>query len=85
MERLPFIAQGRIDRKTRALRRWTPIGGDEFVAMDTKAPYMGDHTPLVILDAKEPHGFAQSRLCGYGTPAYLPLQVDVITPSTAHS
>lgn len=43
-------------------RWWAPIGGDDFVAMDTKAPYTGDHTPLVKLDAKEPHGLKQSGI-----------------------
>ncbi len=41
-------------------RRWTPIGGDEFVIMDSSKPYTGDHTPLVKVDKKEAHGFRQS-------------------------
>jgi alpha-N-arabinofuranosidase len=44
------------------LRHWIPIGGDEFITMDTDHPYTGDHTPLVKLDLKEPHGFQQSGL-----------------------
>jgi len=44
------------------LRHWMPIGGDEFVTMDTDRPYVGDHTPLVKLDVKEAHGFGQSGL-----------------------
>jgi alpha-N-arabinofuranosidase len=48
-------------RRPRPLQRpWMPIGGDEFVTMDTHHPFTGDHTPLVKLDAKAPHGFAQS-------------------------
>ena len=43
-------------------RRWTPIGGDEFITLDTDHPYTGDHTPMVKLDPKEPHGFGQSGL-----------------------
>jgi alpha-N-arabinofuranosidase len=39
-------------------RWWAPIGGDDVVTMDTKTPYTGDHTPLVKLSAKEPHGFS---------------------------
>ena len=42
-------------------RWWTPIGGD-VVTMDTKAPYTGEQTPLVKLNAKEPHGFKQSGI-----------------------
>jgi alpha-L-arabinofuranosidase len=45
-----------------APRRWMPIGADEFITMDTKNPYTGDHTPLVKLDQKEPHGFEQTGL-----------------------
>src|SRR5579859_5636699 len=30
--------------------------------MDTESPYTGDHTPLVKLDPKEPHGLSQSGI-----------------------
>lgn len=43
-------------------RWWAPIGGDGVVIMDTNAAYTGDHTPLVKLDAKEPHGISQSGI-----------------------
>jgi alpha-N-arabinofuranosidase len=43
-------------------RWWAPIGGDDVVTMDTKTPYTEDHTPLVKLDAKDPHGFMQSGI-----------------------
>jgi alpha-N-arabinofuranosidase len=43
-------------------RYWAPIGGDEVVTMDTTSPYTGDQTPLVKLDAKEPHGIKQAGL-----------------------
>lgn len=42
-------------------RWWSPIGG-EVVTMDTKAPYTGEQTPLVKLDASEPHGLKQSGI-----------------------
>jgi alpha-L-arabinofuranosidase len=51
-------------------RWWAPIGGDDVVTMDTKAPYTGDHTPLVKLDAKEPHGFSQSGIAVRKGKAY---------------
>ncbi|MGA3135400.1 MAG: alpha-N-arabinofuranosidase [Terracidiphilus sp.] len=41
-------------------RWWAPIGGDDVVTMDTKNPYTGDHTPLIKLDAKAPHGIGES-------------------------
>jgi alpha-N-arabinofuranosidase len=43
-------------------RHWVPIGGDEFVTMDTSKPYTGEQTPLVKLDQKEVRGFQQSGL-----------------------
>jgi alpha-N-arabinofuranosidase len=49
-------------RRRPPLRHWIPIGGDESVTMNTDHPYTGDHTPLVKLDAKDPHGFAQSGI-----------------------
>ncbi|MGO9338706.1 MAG: alpha-N-arabinofuranosidase [Terracidiphilus sp.] len=51
-------------------RHWTPIGGDEFIAMDADHPYTGDHTPRIKLDAKDPRGFAQSGLAVRKGKAY---------------
>jgi alpha-N-arabinofuranosidase len=51
-------------------RWWKPVGGDEVVAMDTKSPYTGDHTPLVKLDANEPHGLTQSGIAVRKGKAY---------------
>lgn len=45
-----------------APRRWVPIGGDEFITMDTKNPFTGDQSPLVKLDKTDAHGFQQSGL-----------------------
>ena len=47
-----------------------PIGGDDVVTMDTKTPYTGDQSPLVKLDAKEPHGFSQSGIAVRKGKAY---------------
>jgi hypothetical protein len=43
-------------------RWWAPVGGDDVVTIDTKTPYTGDHTPLVKIAAKDPHGFMQSGI-----------------------
>lgn len=51
-------------------RWWKPVGGDAVVAMDTMSPYTGDHTPLVKLDASEPHGFSQSGIAVRKGKAY---------------
>jgi alpha-N-arabinofuranosidase len=53
-----------------ALRHWMPVGTDEFVTMDANKPYTGEHTPLVGLDKKEPHGFQQSGLAVRKGKAY---------------
>jgi len=50
-------------------RWWAPIGGD-LVTMDTKAPYTGEQTPLVKLNAKEPHGLKQSGIAVRKGKAY---------------
>ena len=52
-------------------RWWAPIGGEDVVTMDTNSPYTGDHTPLVKLDAKEPHGFTQSGIAETRGPGLL--------------
>ncbi|MGA8086784.1 MAG: alpha-N-arabinofuranosidase [Terracidiphilus sp.] len=43
-------------------RWWSPIGGGDVVTMDGRDAYTGDHSPLVRLDAKDPHGFSQSGI-----------------------
>jgi alpha-N-arabinofuranosidase len=59
-EEAPAPAPGR--RRRPPPRRWTPIGGDQFITMDAEHPYTGDHTPRIQLDNKELHGFAQTGL-----------------------
>jgi alpha-L-arabinofuranosidase len=41
-------------------RWWAPIG--VVVTMDSETPYTGDQTPLVRLNANEPHGISQSGI-----------------------
>ena len=43
-------------------RWWSPIGGSDVVTMDTTDAYTGDHSPLVRLDARDPHGVSQSGI-----------------------
>lgn len=43
-------------------RKWRPVGPDEFVTMDKEKPFVGDHTPLIALDAATPHGIRQTGL-----------------------
>jgi alpha-L-arabinofuranosidase len=46
----------------RFVNRWRPVGPDEFIVMDTRDPYVGQHTPLVTLDGQTPHGIEQTGL-----------------------
>ena len=43
-------------------RWWAPVGGADVVTMDLKHAYSGDHSPLVKLDANDPHGVSQSGI-----------------------
>jgi alpha-N-arabinofuranosidase len=40
--------------------RWNPLGPVDSVVMDTKDPFVGDHTPLVKLAGDEPRGIRQT-------------------------
>jgi len=42
--------------------RWTPVGPDDSVLMDTNHPYAGEHTPLVKLGGPTPCGIQQGGL-----------------------
>jgi alpha-N-arabinofuranosidase len=43
-------------------RWWAPIGGDDAVTMDTRHPWTGEHSPLIELGVKDPHGVSQSGI-----------------------
>ena len=42
--------------------RWNPVGPADSVLMDTKNPFVGDHTPLIKLAGAEPRGIRQTGL-----------------------
>jgi alpha-N-arabinofuranosidase len=42
--------------------RWRPVGPDDFVVMDSKQVYVGEHSPMVKLEAAAPHGIRQGSL-----------------------
>jgi alpha-N-arabinofuranosidase len=50
-----------INRK-RNFNRWRPVGPDEFVVMDRKHAYVGEHAPCVKLEGETPHGIVQTGL-----------------------
>jgi alpha-N-arabinofuranosidase len=66
-----------------ALRHWTPIGGDEFVTMDTERPYVGEHSPLVKLSQTEAHGIQQAGLAVRKGKSYAGRVVLAGAPDTA--
>jgi len=42
------------------LRKWRPVGSDEFVVMDKDRPFVGDQSPRIDLDSASAHGIRQS-------------------------
>jgi len=51
--------------KSRARRvyvRWKPLGAQEFVTMDKAYAYVGEHSPMIKLEAATPHGVQQPSL-----------------------
>jgi alpha-N-arabinofuranosidase len=46
----------------RNFNRWRPVGPDEFVTMTHENAYVGEHSPLIKLEEKTPHGIRQAGL-----------------------
>jgi len=42
--------------------RWNPIGPADSVVMDSRNPFVGDHTPLIKLAGSEPRGIRQTGI-----------------------
>jgi alpha-L-arabinofuranosidase len=53
------------------LKKWRPIGGDEFVVMDHEHAYVGEQSPEIKLDSSTPHGIQQSGLALRKGKAYM--------------
>ena len=62
--------------------RWIPVGADEFVAMDRKNAFVGDWSPLIRLEANEPHGIRESGFPVRAGRAYTGRIVLAGTPGT---
>jgi alpha-N-arabinofuranosidase len=56
----PEAAPGRRRRATAP--RFRPLGPDEFVVMDRQKVYVGEHSPMVKLEATMPHGIQEAGL-----------------------
>ena len=54
--------EGFIRRMMPQPNKWVPIGPDSDVTMDSNAPYVGRHSPVVHLAGASPRGIAQSGL-----------------------
>src|ERR1019366_5291261 len=65
-----------------APRRWIPVGAGEFVTMDAKRAYTGDHSPAVQLSRTEARGIQQAGLAGRKGKAYTGRVVAAGTPGT---
>lgn len=65
----PAPAAGGFGRRG-PLRRWLPVGPDEFVAMEPKNAYVGEWSPLIRLEANAPHGIGQSGIALRAGRAY---------------
>lgn len=53
------------------LRRWTTIGPSGHVVMDTHRPFVGKHSPKILLRGDEPVGFRQDGLALKANMAYI--------------
>ncbi|QOY90208.1 alpha-N-arabinofuranosidase [Paludibaculum fermentans] len=52
-------------------RRWLPVGGDQFVVMDSKSPYVGEWSPLIQVEAGTPRGISQPGIALRAGRAYV--------------
>jgi alpha-N-arabinofuranosidase len=56
------VPEGPMRRMMPPPNKWRPISADADVTMDTTAPYVGEHSPLVHLAGTAARGIAQSDL-----------------------
>ncbi len=55
----PLNAEG---RPGVSYRKWRPVGADDAVTMDAKAPYVGRQSPVISLDSATRKGLSQSGI-----------------------
>jgi alpha-N-arabinofuranosidase len=66
----PAEPEGPAWRRRMAPRHWMPVGPGEFVTMDAKRVYTGDHSPAVQLSLTEARGIQQAGLAVRKGKAY---------------
>jgi alpha-N-arabinofuranosidase len=64
------------------VKKWRPIGPDEFVVMDHAHPYVGEQSPEIKLASKTAHGIQQSGLALRKAKAYTGRVVLAGSPGT---
>lgn len=52
------------------LRKWRPVGPESVVVMDADQPFVGEHSPKILLDAATSHGIRQSGFSLVGGKQY---------------
>jgi alpha-N-arabinofuranosidase len=52
------------------LRKWRPMGPESVVVMDADQPFVGGHSPKILLDAAASHGIRQSGFSLVGGKQY---------------
>ncbi len=58
----PATEPGRRRRRGIAPGCWNPVGPADAIVMDTQNPFVGDHSPKVLLSGTELHGIRQAGL-----------------------
>ena len=66
----PAEPEGPPWRRRMAPRHWMPVGADEFVTIDAKRAYTGDHSAALQLGRTEPRGVQQAGLAVRKGKAY---------------
>jgi alpha-N-arabinofuranosidase len=79
----PAEPEGPAWRRRLAPRYWTTVGAEEFVTLDAKRPWTGDHSPEIKLSRTEPHGVQQAGLAVRKGKAYTGRIILAATPGTA--
>jgi len=78
----PAEPEGPVWRRRLAPRYWTTAGAEEFVTLDAKRPWTGDHSPEIKLSRTEPHGVQQTGLAVRKGKAYTGRIILAATPGT---
>jgi len=79
----PAQPEGPAWRRRLAPRYWTTLGPEEFVTLDAKRAFTGDHSPEIKLSKTEPHGIQQGGVAVRRGKAYTGRIILAAAPGTA--